>query len=83
MDPKEVVRLKNREPFQPFRIHLADGRYYDIHHRELIIVGPEVLHIGIPVPGHPLLLCEETEIVDVDVITRLEPLVLSGLPAAN
>ena len=83
MNPKEIVRLKNQEPFQPFRIHLSDGRFYDIHHRELVIVGPEVVHIGIPFPNHPLLLCEETEIIDLDTITKLEPLVLAESRSAH
>jgi hypothetical protein len=75
MNPKEIVQLKKQQPFQPFRIHLSDGRFYDVYHRDLIIVGPEVVHIGIPVPEHPRLLCEETEIVDLDAIAKLEPLV--------
>lgn len=83
MDPKAIVRMKNQESFQPFRLHLSDGRYYDIHHRDLIIVGPEVVHIGIAVPDHPLLLCEETEMVDLDTITQLEPLVLTDSFSEN
>ena len=83
MNPKEIVRLKKQEPFQPFRIHLSDGRFYDVHHWELIIVGPEVVHIGIPVPGDPGLLCEKTEIVDLDMITKLEPLALTESHSAN
>jgi hypothetical protein len=83
MNPKEIVQLKKQQPFRPFRIHLSDGRCYDVHHRDLVIVGPEVVHIGIPVPEHPLLLCEETEIVDLEEITRLEPLVLTDSKSTN
>jgi hypothetical protein len=57
---------------------LADGRAYDVRHEELIIVGPELIHLGVPVPNHPLLLCERTEIIDVASIISVEPLSAVG-----
>jgi hypothetical protein len=34
MTSQEIVRLRARVPFEPFRVLTADGRSYDIRHPE-------------------------------------------------
>ncbi len=42
-----------REPFQPFRVFLKDGRSYVIPHRNLALAAETRLIIGIPAPDDP------------------------------
>lgn len=39
MTYEEVFEYVDREPFLPFRIEMASGRTYDVHHPENIRVG--------------------------------------------
>jgi len=39
MTAKELQALVDAEPFQPFRIHMASGRTFEIRHPEMIKVG--------------------------------------------
>ncbi len=39
MRPEDMHRFLRRRPFRPFRITLTDGRSYEIHHPELMMVG--------------------------------------------
>ena len=53
MRPEELRQLLAREPFQPFRVRLKDGRSFDILHPNLGLVGESVFIIGIPAPDDP------------------------------
>ena len=53
MTSEELRQHQNRKPFQPFRVHLKDGRSFDIHYPELNLVGESVFIIGIPAPDDP------------------------------
>jgi hypothetical protein len=35
MEKEEVRTILSREPFTPFRIHLTNGKRYDVSHREV------------------------------------------------
>ena len=35
MEKEQVKSILEREPFTPFRIHLANGKRYDVSHREV------------------------------------------------
>jgi hypothetical protein len=39
MTMKSVVDYVTAEPFRPFRINMASGKYYDIRHPEMVQVG--------------------------------------------
>ena len=41
MTIEQLRRLINAEPFQPFVIHLADGREVAVPHREFIALSPQ------------------------------------------
>jgi hypothetical protein len=64
-----------RQPFQPFRVHLADERAFDIRHPRTNVLAETFIKIGIPVPNstNPLL-CDHAEYVRLAQITYLEPL---------
>jgi hypothetical protein len=73
MTPHEIQKVKRQQPFQPFRVHLLDGKAYDILRPGSILVGPELVFIGIPVPDRELL-HDHIEIIAVSEIARLEPI---------
>jgi hypothetical protein len=77
MDPVELYHKLGVKPFQPMRVHLADGRSYDILDRQLVIVGETYLTIGIPAPRATEPIYEHIVRVDVKEIRSLEPLPMS------
>lgn len=42
---REVVRLVLAEPFQPFRIHMASGRTFEVRHPEMVQVGRSIMTV--------------------------------------
>jgi hypothetical protein len=67
----QVRRLHRAQPFQPFRIHLADSRYLDVVHPELLAISQSGRTV-IVVTGDENLY----EVVDLLLVTSLE--VLNG-----
>jgi len=61
----QVRRLHQAQPFQPFRIHLADSRALDVTHPELMAINE---------PGRTIVIAHEGvfEIVDLLLVTSLE-----------
>ncbi len=53
MKPEELYHMLHKRPFEPFRIHLTDGRVFDIRYPALNLVGVSYLIIGIPIPNDP------------------------------
>jgi len=51
MRTEDLTEFVRRRPFQPFRITLTDGRTFDVHHPELMMVGRSSAVIGVPRPG--------------------------------
>ena len=47
MRPEELTQLIRTRPFVPLRIHLTDGRTFDIFHRDQIIVLRGRVDIGV------------------------------------
>jgi hypothetical protein len=77
IDPLELYHTLHRQPFQPFRVHLKDGRTYDVLHERLAVVGIDYLSVGTPLPGElakawPI--CDMIDSVDLADIVRVEPL---------
>jgi hypothetical protein len=71
-----------RQPFQPFRVHVADGRVYDVRHPRTNLLAQKFVKIGVPEPGSTdPLSCDHTEYVPLSEIACLEP--LSALSAPN
>jgi hypothetical protein len=65
-------RLKKR-PFEPFRIHLTDGRSYDVDYPELCMLGRTTLHVAVRDPKRQQLILRVDQCALVHVVS-LEPL---------
>ena len=63
----QVRKLHQNEPFQPFRIHMADSRSLDVTHPELMAINE---------PGRTIVVAtgKVFEIVDLLLVTSLEML---------
>jgi hypothetical protein len=78
MHVDEMLAALRREPFQPFRLHVADGSCYDIRHPELMWVSPRAAYVGIPAnaPG----LIERAVTIALGHVSRLEELPAHATP---
>lgn len=43
MNPREVMNFIAAEPFRPFRIQMASGRFFEVRHPEMVQVGRTTL----------------------------------------
>jgi hypothetical protein len=67
MTIEQLRRTLHAEPFQPFDIHLADGRALPVEHPEFVGQSPAGRTIGVG-------LADETiEIIDLLLVTSLKP----------
>jgi len=73
MRPEDVLQLLRRQPFEAFRIHVSDGRTFEIRHPELAIVERSKVIIGVPGPEGPEGPVERSIFCALVHITRLEP----------
>ena len=73
MDPVQIYYLFQQQPF-PFRVHLRDGRKYDIATREFVVVGVTFLEIGFQAANGPEGVWGTSIPVSLSDIARLEPL---------
>ena len=51
--PREVIRHVLAEPFQPFRLHTARGRTFEVRHPEFVQVGRSTMTIYAPPENDP------------------------------
>ena len=72
MTIEQLRDVFNAQPFQPFVMHLADGRAIPVHHRESIMSAPSGRTITVYQPDDTL------NIIDLLLVTDLEI-----KPAAN
>ncbi len=72
MAPEQLYQLLHRKPFAPLRVHLKDGRVYDIRHPHLAVVGKTYFQIGIPVLDQADPWADSTITVDLEDIARVE-----------
>ncbi|MGA2702239.1 MAG: hypothetical protein ABSH35_14235 [Isosphaeraceae bacterium] len=74
MRPEDVREFLKRQPFQPFRLTLTDGRSYDILHPELALVGRSWVGVGLARPGDPEGVADRLVTVSLLHIMQIEPL---------
>jgi hypothetical protein len=74
MPPEDLHRILHQQPFQPVRVHLTDGRSYDIRFPHQAVVGKTFFDIGIAMPNLPEGIYDHVESVDPMDIARVEPL---------
>ena len=66
MTIERIRELYNAQPFQPFTMHLADGRALVVQHREFMSMSPSGRAIVVHQPDDLL------NIVDLLLVTDLE-----------
>ena len=70
MNVEQLQALQQANPFRPYRIHMADGRFLDVHHRDFVARSPTGRIITVFNPD------ETFEIVDLLLVASLE--ILNG-----
>jgi hypothetical protein len=83
MRPEDLYRILHQQPFQPVRVRLTDGRFYDIRYPYQAVVGKTFFDIGIAVPHLPEGIYDHVESIDPADIARVEPLETTASPAAT
>jgi hypothetical protein len=72
MRPEELKQIVRQQPFSPVRIHLTDGKTYDIRHPDQMIVERGRVDIGVNPNDWGVV--ERTEFVSLLHIVQIEPL---------
>ena len=82
MLPADVLSALRRRPFVPFRLHVADGAFYDVRHPEMLFLTASSAHIGVPAdpPGG---LPERAVLIAMGHISRLEELLAPASPGTG
>jgi len=62
----ELRKLYDAEPFQPFLIHMANGRKIPVKHREFVALAPSGRTAYVYQTN------DDSEVVDVALVTSLE-----------
>lgn len=73
MNYKDILKLLDAAPFEPFRIHLTDGKTYEVLHRDFAWLTPTRLMIAVPSRESDRLM-EDTHLVGLLHIVRIEPI---------
>jgi hypothetical protein len=73
LTPDDVRMELRRQPFVPFRLHLTDGRTFEVRHPDMVLVMSRSLVVGIidpPGSTYP----ERNEVIALMHVVSLEPL---------
>ncbi|MBI1825385.1 MAG: hypothetical protein HYR83_03275 [Planctomycetes bacterium] len=76
MRPDDISSRLRVQTFQPIRLYISDGSFYDIHHPELVMVGRTEVVIGLKL--NPNFVVGRFAYVDPIHITRIEPIAEKG-----
>ena len=71
MPPEDMKKRLRKQPFEPFRIYLSDGAFYDVRHPELVMLGHRSLVLGLTSTPEDTFY-ERTLDVDLLHIVRME-----------
>jgi len=77
MTLEQLLRFQHAEPFRPYRIHLADGKSIDVMHPDFLARSRTGRTVTI------YRLDETSEVVDLLLVTRLEPIPRKRRPSAR
>ncbi len=72
MAPEEVRETLRQQPFEPFRLVMADGEGYAIRNPDLLLIGRRSAIVGLTGDNQPFY--ERTVKIDLFHVLRLEPL---------
>jgi hypothetical protein len=67
MTVEQLQKMHRARPFQPFEIHIADGRVLPVEHPEFLAVSPPGRTIGVGCADGTI------EIIDLLLVTSLKP----------
>ena len=67
MTGDQIRKMHQAVPFQPFEIHLADGRSLSVDHPECLAITPAGRTVGVGLADNTI------EIVDLLLVTSLKP----------
>ena len=82
MRPEDIREFVRRQPFQPFRITLIDGRTYDVVHPDLAMVGRGNVAVGLPRPDDVDPIYDRLVTMSLLHIMQVEP-ITSPVPPSN
>jgi hypothetical protein len=83
MRPEDIHQLLHKEPFQPFRLHLSNGRTYEVRHPELALVGRTTVFIGVPAADLSIPVYDVFDLVSLVHINNVEPIPKNAPPSTN
>ena len=49
MSPTDFKELLHALPFVPFRLHVSDGRTFDVHHAEFVTYSKNTLYLHLEI----------------------------------
>ena len=70
---EELRALLRQRPFQPFRVHLTNGKMLDVVCPEINLIGEGFAIIGITDPKNPDPYSDDFELVLMNETQRVEP----------
>ena len=78
MTAEELIELMSERPFKPLRLHLTNGRTYEIRHPEMAVVSDTVVAIGVPKQDGSLIAekithCSLPHVVEVEPADAASP----------
>jgi hypothetical protein len=79
LDPVELYKLFHKQPFQPTRVFVKDGRIFDIPHERMAVVGDTYFAIGVPAYNEPYPICAFLVNVPLKDIERVEHIPVTAL----
>lgn len=80
MRPEDLLSFVRKQPFEPFRITLTDGRTYDVHHPKLAMVGRTSVAIGQMRPRETEPIFDRMVTVSLLHIMQVEPIATAAAP---
>ena len=82
MPPEELLTALHQQPLVPFRLHLTNGRHFDVPHPDMMLLLARAVLVGIlpkgNVNGHAL--PERSETIALIHIDSIEPRQQSAHP---
>jgi hypothetical protein len=79
MRAEELLQLVRHRPFVPLRVHMTDGKTYDIRHPDQIMVLRQRVDIGVPAkPGDEV--AERVEFCSLLHVVRVEEIPANAPP---
>ena len=74
MDYQTLEDWKNAQPFEPFRVVMTDGKWFDIQHPNLLWPGRSTVLVGLQDPGEQPGVFNRYVSVAMLHVVRVEPL---------